>query len=233
MASLLVRRLAGLTVIVGGIALGIWQLGRDDERNADRTAALAVESLPIMDDAEPVGPGSAWRIVRWHGRYGAPVRAISGRTDGGDLSERGYGVAQPFTRVDGSVILVDRGWVSADGVGAAAATLGADGREVEITGQLRPLEGRGEGPPLAHPSGVEVWPPSAIPAVSRASGATIGLLLVTGKLDGSPTPEALTKDGFERVPERDFTSLHYAFQWFGIAAIGGVLLLVRKFPAIG
>lgn len=235
--SRLIPRLAGLTVVVVGLSLCAWQLRRDGERNEDREAALRKEDAPSLGDDEiPAGGdalpdgSAAWVRVAWSGHYVPGAVLESARSED---HERGYGLLQLFARDRGGSILVDRGWVAVDATTAAVAAADADLAPRLLVGQLRPLPPRGDFPSFTSPGGATIWPPEARGEVAGRLGATVPLHVVAGGADGARTTDHPAADGFTVVPERDDTSLHYASQWFAIAGVGMLLLVVGKIPGIG
>lgn len=221
-----VVRAGAVLLGLGALALGGWQLQRDQERNEGRRVALAVSGSPPLGPADPVEAGAAWRRVDWEGRYFGAPELVAQRIE---REERGYGLLQRFERADGLTVWVDRGWVGADGAAETVARFAAEAGPARLTGQLRPLVGNpGVEPAIGH-GGTRIWPPKAWPSVVATTPTSLPLHVVAGALDGSRQPGAAALDGFEPVPPRDDTSLHYAAQWFGIAVVAGMLLLPSSF----
>ncbi len=223
----------GLRVLAGALSvltLGLcaWQLERDGERNVGRELALQRGDAPALDDSVPLHADLAWNTATFRGRLLPPAVLLSGIHD----KQRGYDLAQVLQRADGSLLLVDRGWVSSEA--APVTVAGATRAEgLVITGQLRPLTGDAAVESVdGH--GTRIWPPGARRSAARSLGADESLILVAGQLDGAPTGAPGLADGFDRVPERDNTSLHYATQWLAISGIGllfafpGPLLYLRQ-----
>jgi surfeit locus 1 family protein len=213
-----VRALAGFVAVVALLLCG-WQLRRHGERNAGREAALLVAGTPTVGDGDPSDAALAWHVVRWSGRWEGLPHLVSGRQE---KSARGYGVAQVFVRDDGRRVLVDRGWVPVEGVGTRVTDLAGQGAGV-LTGQLRPAFGSGSVDPIEG-HGTRIWPGKAWPSIQAATGTVGPLFAVAGGEDGARSGTAAPLDGFDRVPARDDTSLHYAAQWLAIAGIGAVIL---------
>lgn len=210
-----------LAVVVGVAALGLcgWQLVRDRERNEGREAALLVADLPVLTEPAPLGADVAWRVVRWSGRYDGAPELIAGRQH---KSARGYGVVQRFVRDDGAAVLVDRGWIPADDVGGQLAELRPEA--TTLVAQLRPTFGRADSEPtLGH--GTRIWPAKAWPALTAASGTSPDVVAVAGAEDGGRSANSHAVDGFERVPARDDTSLHYASQWVALAILAAIVAI--------
>lgn len=180
-----------IVCLTGMLALGAWQLRRHEERNADRRSALAASGLPALTTA---AGESAWRTVEITGRFeGAPM------LEGGAVRAAvpGYEVYAVFVEAGGARVLVDRGWLAVEGIEGAVASLPPADR---VAGQVRPLRGQPDAPAIGRRGGAEVWGP----------GATRGMAMKAGAV-------ALVAPA-EEPPPRDDTSLHYALQWFGMAA---------------
>ncbi len=213
-----VRRLAAFVVVVA-LALCAWQVQRDGERNAGREAAQQVAEEPVVTDNVPITEALAWRVVRWRGRWEGVPHLIAGRQEKAGL---GYGLAQLFVRDDGARLLVDRGWIPAEGVAEVVRQIG-EGGAVELVAQLRPAFGNGGAVALAG-HGTSIWAAKTWPSIQAATEAKGPLVGVAGGEGGGRQAMEPPLDGFERVPARDDTSLHYAAQWLAIAGIGAIIL---------
>jgi cytochrome oxidase assembly protein ShyY1 len=95
--------------------LSPWQFRRNEERattndaisNAANAAPVALATA-LPDGAQP-GPGTEWRTVRVTGRYLAADEVVARlRTV---LGQAAFEVLTPFRLTDGSIVLVDRGYV--------------------------------------------------------------------------------------------------------------------------
>lgn len=211
-----------LAVVLGLTALGLcrWQVLRDGERNAGREAALQVADSPVVTENVPVDEALAWRVVRWRGHYEGSPQLLAGRQE---KSVLGYGVAQAFVREDGVRLLADRGWIPVESVEGQVSEL-ARSEDAVLVGQLRPATGKTDATPLAG-HGTAIWTASAWPSIQAATSTDGPLILVAGGEEGHRTSGRPPLGGFQRVPERDQTSLHYAAQWFAIAAISATILV--------
>lgn len=95
--------------------LSPWQFRRHEERSSTNEAlAASANAAPVDLDAvlpagrEP-GPGTEWRTVRVTGRYLADDEVVARlRTVQGQAA---FEVLTPFRLADGSIVLVDRGYV--------------------------------------------------------------------------------------------------------------------------
>ena len=128
--------------------LSPWQFGRHAERSAtnDAITASAGASPAELDTVLPAGrqpgPGTEWRIVRVTGQYLAEDEVVARlRTV---LGQPAFEVLTPFKLADGSVVLVDRGYLrpvqgnQATAVpGFAAPPSSAPSGTVTLTARLR------------------------------------------------------------------------------------------------
>jgi surfeit locus 1 family protein len=106
-------------LVVAGVALcvrlGIWQLDRLDQRRAFNHQVESMRAMPPLDLNQEVPDDIAkmeWRTVKVQGKYDfANQVALRNQYNG---SEYGYHLLTPLL-IDGKAILVDRGWIPADG----------------------------------------------------------------------------------------------------------------------
>ncbi len=107
-----------LVLVFAGLCftlLAPWQFGRHDERSTTNSAITgSANAAPApLNELLPAGakPGgdTEWRTVRVEGRYLADAEVVARlRTV---LGEPAFEVLTPFRTTDGSVVLVDRGFV--------------------------------------------------------------------------------------------------------------------------
>jgi cytochrome oxidase assembly protein ShyY1 len=212
--------------------LAPWQFDRHAERKATNeaiTRSASASPAPVQDLRQP----TEWRTVSATGTYltddelVARLRTVQG--------EPAFEVLTPFRLADGSVVLVDRGFVRPD-QGEVPRYGDPPTGEVTITARFHPDE--------RDPRSREA-PPGQVYAVdSRAAASTTGLEIDPGYLaltDGSPgVLTALPLPELETGP-----FLSYALQWitFGVMALlawlyftwreikpGGVLTAPRDRP---
>lgn len=211
-------------------SLGTWQVQRAAEREAEVDAIAAAEEQPPLPLPEnDVIPALAWQFVAIEGQY-RPERQflLDNRTLDG---ETGFVVLTPFRLDDGRLVLVDRGWVPADGrEPAGTIRLPAAAESVStLVGRLWLAEsGFSIGPALAATG--NDWPRKTTRVDYKALGDALGDELVPaivrleadvpGRLRPRPVEPAFG-------PERH---IGYAFQWYALAAtvlIVTAALLVR------
>jgi surfeit locus 1 family protein len=208
------RWIAGhvLVVILAAtfVALGLWQLGRHDEKRDSIRAARAAYSAPAPSLTQTPQPAIDERYE------------VAGTFTGDDVALRnqvrgdrnGYDVLTPLRADDGSHVLVDRGWVAETEIEVPPAPservtvrgLAHGSRALDPDDVLRPI-----GSALSFPR-IDL---------DRIAGhvnlALRDVWLEAQSLD--PAPGA-AGPALPQPPEPDRVNhLHYAIQWFSFAAI--------------
>ncbi len=226
-----VRRWGGYIalVVVFGIACGLlswWQLSRREEAvdeiakveaNYDAPVASLDELLP-----DPAGWDDAleWRPVALSGQYLVDQQLlVRNRPREG---RPGFEVLVPFRLDDGSVFVVDRGWLPLGSAQDAPDVVpAAPAGEVEVTVRLKP--GEPTLPGRSAPAGQIATIHLADVAGADYTGA-YGLLA-----DESPAPD--TRPAAAIKPDADEgPHLSYALQWilFAVLAIVGLVWAYRR-----
>lgn len=208
--------LAFLVLLPGLVGLGIWQLGRAEEKrvlfaqfaaNADN-ARPPLTAIPDRDDAR-------YRPVRLRGRYLAERQfLLDNRVERG---RAGYAVLTPFRLESGNVVLVNRGWVPLPGRGREHLP------DIAVDTELRVIRGRldhlprpgfdlggGNAPTEAWPRVVQFPSREELSAALRVPLPPYIVLLDAGEPQGYLRNWRPAEFG----PERH---LAYAFQWFALA----------------
>jgi surfeit locus 1 family protein len=133
--------LATLLVVAGTalcVRLGIWQLDRLDQRRAFNHQVESMQAMPALDLNQQVPEDISkmeWRAVKVRGKYDFSNQiALRNQYNG---SEYGYHLLTPLL-FDGEAVLVDRGWIPAEGNSAPQdwQKYNEPG-EVTVTGQMR------------------------------------------------------------------------------------------------
>ena len=188
------------------VLLGRWQLNRLTQRRARNSVLAARLALPPLTVRRDIGADSArQRRVVAHGVYDfSAERAWPGRSFQGTP---GVALITPLRLADGSVVLVDRGWVPSPDAFHVDHALYREPDTATVTGvALIPPRGRGD---------VDV----------------AGFLPFVIQLE---TPEPPPNRGLpRRWPPPAFDDgphLSYAIQWFSFALIAlvGTAVLIRK-----
>ncbi|HEU5471143.1 MAG TPA: SURF1 family cytochrome oxidase biogenesis protein [Actinophytocola sp.] len=114
--------------------LAPWQFRRHDERSATNAAVRAsFTAAPVPVGA--LGPDGQWRQVTLTGTYLPEGETLARlRTV---LGEPAFEVLTPFRLTDGSVVLVDRGFVRPDGRSQVAGYPAAPSGRVELLARAR------------------------------------------------------------------------------------------------
>jgi len=227
-ANLLSRKwlIATILVILAAlvcIRLGFWQLDRLAQRRASNAHYVLMKSLnPFKLPASEDLKSMEYRSVTASGTYDFSEQvAIRNQYNG---NQYGYRLLTPLVLSDGKAVMVDRGWVSADGNDqpAAWAAYNKDGlvdlkgiirlsrEKADLGGKTDPQLGPGQ-------TRLDIW---NFPNLVRIQKQTkYQLLPVYIQLDpaqlDSPPP-------IPSQPEVDLTEgphLGYAIQWFSFATI--------------
>ena len=230
--------LTAAVLVFAGVCFAVlapWQFDRHTERSADNdaiTRSMSAEHVPLLE----VDELTEWRTVTATGTYLADDEVVARlRTV---LGEPAFEILTPFRLADGSVVLVDRGYVRPE-QGEVPAYPEPPAGEVTVTARYR-LDERDAQDRNA--------PPGQVYAVgSREVAEETGLSIRPGYLaltDGSPGAlSALPLPELEAGP-----FLSYALQWitFGVMALlawlyftwreirpGGVLAMPRRGGSTG
>jgi len=223
---LLTPRWAGYLalVIVFAIAcsaLGTWQLNR-------RAEALAeVARIDANYDAEPVPVEEAlpdpaafdieqrWQVVALSGTYLADEEVVVRNRPFGGSS--GFEVITPFRLDDGTVFMVDRGWIAQGSDGRPSDVPAPPEGEVQVTARLKAGEGRIEGRTSTGDEFATIDLEELAARVGEPSYTGAYGVLVQSGADAAEPPLAAAR------PERDEgPHLSYALQWFVFALMAFV-----------
>ena len=205
------------------LSLGIWQLGRAEEKREfeaaylDRIGALAVVPAPTLTD---------FQRIRLVGEYQAGRDfLLDNQVRGGEI---GYGVISVFRGEDGRRWLINRGFVPGDRARRSLPEIVSPAGRVTLTGLVWPELG------LVPVFGEDRWTEGWPKLIQRIE---VGRMAATGK--GVVSQEIRLEAGQPGVFDPAPTELNmpaakhtgYAVQWFGLAAalsIGFVIFGFRK-----
>jgi cytochrome oxidase assembly protein ShyY1 len=228
---LLSRRWALFALVVALLAyaawwLGGWQFRRLDDRKADNAVVRTNEHLAVAPVAEVLRSGAApsdrdeWRVVSATGTYDAEQTVVVRyRTRDG---AQGVDVVVPLVTVDGTALLVDRGWFETDPSGADRAEIPDPPEgEVSVTGYVR-ANGTGDSTAVGDLSTRAISSDEIGPAIGReVYGGFVELR--------SEDPEPETPLEPVELPELDNgPHFFYGLQWwfFGLLAVFGFCYLL-------
>ena len=205
------------------VRLGIWQLDRLEARRAFNAQVESMRALPPLNldkDGSDSIQDMEWRAVQVIGHYDFENQiAIRNQYYGGQY---GYHLMTPLL-FDGTAVLVDRGWIPADGNSAPDDWRKYDEvGEVNLSGQIR----LGQGKPAiggvadAMPENgvrLELWNNADVARI--AGQLPYPILPVYIQLDADAQD---TEPPIPFQPEIELTEgphFGYALQWFTFATI--------------
>jgi len=221
-----------LLVIPSFILLSRWQLSRLDERrhfNDLVTAHSAAQPVPVDEEMRAGAPldsvtdDQRWRPVTATGRYDADATVLVRKRPLD--SKNGFWVVTPLITQSGAVLVVNRGWVAAEGGATATQEVPAPpAGEVSIVGRIQPSEDAPEVQPGDLPAGQVT--DLSVPLVAGAATAYPGYVQLVSSIPAesaelTPIPIPDLSDG---------PHLSYAVQWifFAVVAVVGFVVLVRR-----
>jgi surfeit locus 1 family protein len=220
LATLLV--LAGMALC---IRLGIWQLDRLQQRRVFNAQVISMRAQPALDlNAEQPADidKMEWRPVQVSGTYDFENQvALRNQYNG---SAYGYHLVTPLLFSDGEAVLVDRGWIPADGNSSPSDWRKYDeAGTVKVVGQIRigtgkPAFGGVDDPPLASgQTRLDLWNNFNLERISKQ----IPYKMLPVYVQPNATPGDIDPP-IPFQPEVDLTEgphQGYALQWFTFATI--------------
>lgn len=217
-----------LAATIGFVALGVWQV----ERRAWKLDLIArVDAGTRGAPLTVPRPGldvqsSEYRRVTATGSFLHDRETLVQA-----LTERGAGfwVLTPL-RTSQGVVLINRGFVSADRRNPATRAAGQASGPVIVTGLLRISEPKGGFLRANDPAGGR-WYSRDVPAIAAARGIRQAAPYFIDA-DATPNPGGWPVGGLT-VLRFNNNHLVYALTWFGLAGISlaGLFLLLRRKPA--
>lgn len=201
--------------------LSPWQFGRNAERSAQNSEITTAISRPPAPLRQLLRPGTEppttdeWREVTMSGTYLPADEVVARLRQVQD--QAAYEILTPFRLDDGTVMLVDRGWVAPDN-GKVPTYPPAPTRHVTITARMHPEESNPHRPPLTEQGHREVYSINTR-VVSNLTGVHVEpgyFTLVAGQ------PGVLQVLPLPQIDSGPFLS--YALQWivFGVMALFGL-----------
>lgn len=229
--------LIALLLIPTMTRLGIWQMHRYEERSARNQLvdnALGAKAVPVEKLTSPghaVTTKQRYRTVTAEGRFDTDREVVVRRRVNAD-EEVGFHVLTPFVLTDGKVLLVNRGWIPADGPSQTAFPKipAPPGGRITVTGRLMPDETT-EASGIKNLKGLpdrQVMLINSEQEAQRLDSRVLGGYVVqTTPEPKGDAPELIGKPGDENAP----LNYAYAIQWWLFAAgvpIGWVILVRRE-----
>lgn len=213
----------GSLLFAGFFALGTWQVQRLQWKEAlIARVEQRVHAAPVEAPAAAEWPGVSvekdeYRHVRLSGVY---LHELTARVQASTALGSGYWLLTPMCRDDGSVVLVNRGFVAAGGpAGArAAASLScaqAKGAATTVTGLLRISEAKGGFLRNNDPAG-DRWYSRDVQAIaaSRQLAQAAPYFVDADAVSGAAADEPV---GGLTVVSFHNNHLVYAFTWYALA----------------
>jgi cytochrome oxidase assembly protein ShyY1 len=202
-------------------ALGTWQLNRRAEARAEVAridANYDSGAIPVADvlpELEAFDIDQRWQVVALDGEYLADEEVVVRNRPFAGSS--GFEVITPFRLEDGSVFMVDRGWIAQASNGRPSAYEPPPSGRVGVEVRLKAGEGRiagrtSTGDELATIDLDELAGRVGEPSYTGAYG-----LLVQSGADADEPPLAAPRPARDEGPH-----LSYALQWFVFALLGFV-----------
>jgi cytochrome oxidase assembly protein ShyY1 len=201
--------------------LAPWQFHRHverDIRNSEIAVAARAEPVPLdqrLTSTDGIDPGESWQQVTATGQFLADrqvvVRLRQDENTGNPASE----ILAPLQLADGSILLVDRGYVPIDQLTGGVAAPAAPSGELTVTGRLQPFQPDPlKRAPVRVGERLEVYGIAA-DSIADLPGPVLGGFIQL--VDGSPG--VLTPIGVPQMDPGPYFS--YAWQWlaFGTMSI--------------
>ncbi|MBB5789458.1 SURF1 family cytochrome oxidase biogenesis protein [Jiangella mangrovi] len=224
----LVRTLAGVLLVLVCVRLGLWQLDRNEQRQ-DRNAVIEanvdgdpVPAAQLVPPGEPLATGDEWSTVQVTGHWDVDneLRLRLRPVDG----TRGVHALTPLVTDDGPALLVDRGFVAADGRDDDQIELPAPPTgEVTVTARVRHSESGHDG---VDPSTGAV---RFVDVGTIEAGLPYPLYGAWGELITQDPEPATALQLIDPPSQESGPHLSYAIQWFlfAVVGVGGFVLLIR------
>lgn len=207
------------------IGLGTWQierLGWKEGLIAERKAGL---QAPVVawQEARNRLPGLAWRRVSVTGQFlNDREFLLAARSLNGNP---GFHVVTPFATGDGTVVIVDRGWIPLNRKEPSTREAGRPEGPTTAVGVVRPAPTKTWLTPENQP-GQGVWFWLDLPTIAAATG--LGDRLLTAvylEADATPNPGGLPIGGQTRI-DLPNDHLQYAITWYALAVALLVIYVV-------
>jgi cytochrome oxidase assembly protein ShyY1 len=217
------RRWAGYLALVvafaiASSALGVWQLNRRAEAlaevaridaNYDAAPVPVAEALP---DPAAFDVDQRWQVVELSGTYlAAEEIVVRNRPFEGSS---GFQVITPFELDDGTVFMVDRGWIPQNSEGRPGESAAPPAGHVEIDARLKAGEGRIEGRTSTGIEFATIDLDEIAGRVGEPSYTGAYGVLVQSAADAAEPPLAAARPVRDEGPH-----LSYALQWFVFALL--------------
>ncbi|MER7982299.1 SURF1 family protein [Streptomyces sp. NPDC095817] len=227
--------LVALVLVPTMIKLGFWQLHRHEHKVALNTVisdSLAAKPVPAETLTAPgrhIRHDDLYRRVSAEGHFDTAHEEVVRRRTNSD-GEVGYHVLTPFVLTDGRVLMVNRGWVPADGAQTAFPKIPAPERgEITVTGRLMADQTTAD----SGIKNVRGLPDRQVMLInSEQQAQRLGKQVLGGYVEQTtPRPRG---DSPELIPDPEHSDIGphmaYAIQWwlFSAGVPFGWVVLVRR-----
>jgi cytochrome oxidase assembly protein ShyY1 len=223
-------------MVVAMVSAGFWQLRRLDEKRERNDQVAALAELPVVEVSELADPGDydavepiEYRVASATGFYRADEELlVRNRSFGG---APGSWVMTPLETTDGSVVLVNRGWIPNSGqLDAVPPEAAAPSGRVTVEGLVRATETRGRIGATDPADGrlTDLARADVARIDEQTDGELLPFYLQLQRQDPPPGDEAPEP---VPVPEPDEgPHLSYAGQWFIFATLTLIVypLILRR-----
>lgn len=211
-----------------GVTAGLWQLNRAAYKQdlESRFAAGGTSgALPLLVSDENSAQ-ARYRTIRVAGRYDAKHQVLLDNISSG--GRPGYQVLTPLRTREGTV-LVNRGWLPADGDRRVLPDIRVGDEPREVVGRIEQLPRPGIALATVSPDAAAAWPRRLLFPTTEQISAQLGTPLRSYQLLLDPS----APDGYLRAwqpggmgPDRHVA---YAVQWFGLALTVFIIYAVLVF----
>jgi surfeit locus 1 family protein len=205
------------------IRLGIWQLDRLEQRRAFNHQFETMHAMPALDLSQDVPDDVSsmeWRSVTVHGEYDFANQVALRNQYNGD--QYGYHLVTPLL-FQGGAVLVDRGWIPADGNSASSDWRKYDqSGPVDITGQIRlgqtkPTFGGVADRLPENGAKLEIWNNADLAHIATQMPYPILPVYIQPNVDENDTDPPIPYQPAVEITEGPHFG--YALQWFTFATI--------------
>lgn len=230
--SLLVPAIAALLALAALVALGTWQMNRKAWKEAliatlaERLGAPPAD-VPARDTWDRLRPQEMeFRRVAFPAEFLHAQEALVYTAGSGlrsDVSGPGYWVFTPARLKDGSLVMVNRGFVPEGRQDASSRAAGQSPGSIEIVGALRWPEPRGMFTPADDPER-NLWFVRDHQAMAAAKSlGPIAPFFVDQ--EAPPPPGGLPRPG-KIITNLPNNHLQYALTWYGLALVLVIVFLI-------
>ena len=206
------------------IRLGIWQLDRLEQRRAFNTQVESMRAAELLDLNQNLPDDISlmeWRAVTVTGEYDFENQVALRNQYNGD--QYGYHLITPLL-FNGKAVLVDRGWIPADGNAAPDDWHQYDeAGQVTVTGQIRlgqdkpAIGGVADAELSPGQTRLDVWNNLNVERISEQSPYPILSVYIQPNVDENNSEPPIKYQPVVELTEG--SHFGYALQWFAFATI--------------